>query len=354
MGHVVPGVSVAGKLQHKGHEVFWIGSGNLNEQTYVSDRGICFYPVSCEKLRRYFSFSNFLLPFRVVKGFFQARKILKMKKPDVLFSKGGFVCVPVTYAARTLGIPIVTHESDSSCGLATRIIARYCDVVCLGNEKARIRTKAKVMVTGNPVRPDIFDADTRGFAERIGLGSAGKETEEGSSKKVVLVLGGSQGAQKINETIRAGMKELAPRCEVVLQTGKGKLSGEEIPGLHELEFLDEDLGAALALADVVVSRAGAGAIAELVSLCKPMILVPLGLDASRGDQITNAMALEEKGCAIVVQDYNKVIEKIAELTDNERTRDGLIQACRVCGMKDSAGIISETVLEVAEHGSEHR
>lgn len=344
LGHIVPGLAVASKLISLGCSVSWIGSKSESEKQFIEKRGIRFYPVSSGKLRRYFSLSNFAMPFQVAAGFFQARRILRSLKPDVLFSKGGFVSVPVARAAHSLGIPVVTHESDSSCGLATRLIARYCNAVCLGDSRCMIKTEAAVHYTGNPIREDIKDGDAQRFGQKNGL-------EKGIP--VVLVLGGSQGAVKLNETIASGMSRLYPLCQVVLQTGKGKLLGHAIKGLFQFETFDDDLGDALAAADLVVSRAGAGAIAELSSLDKPVIYIPLGLDASRGDQIANARAEEEAGRAEVT-DYEKAVEKILELIDNESQRKSMSEACASSPVRDSALEIAKIVLEVASDGSECR
>lgn len=344
LGHIVPGLAVASKLRDLGCSVFWIGSTSSSEKAFIEKRGVQFYPVSSGKLRRYFSMSNFAMPFKVAAGFFQARKILKALRPSVLFSKGGFVSVPVARAAHSLGIPVVTHESDSSCGLATKLIARYCTAVCLGDLRCTIKTKAAVHYTGNPVREDIKGGDAQRFGQKNGLHPG---------IPVVLVLGGSQGALKLNETIASAMSRLYPRCQVVLQTGKGKLSGHAIEGLFQFETFDSDLGDALAASDLVVSRAGAGAIAELVSLAKPVIYIPLGLDASRGDQISNARAEEEAGRA-EVSGYEKAVEKILELIDNESKRMSMSEACAKVEARDSALEIAKIVLEVASDGSECR
>ncbi|MDY4889237.1 MAG: UDP-N-acetylglucosamine--N-acetylmuramyl-(pentapeptide) pyrophosphoryl-undecaprenol N-acetylglucosamine transferase [Sphaerochaetaceae bacterium] len=343
LGHIVPGIAVANKLKKHGCDVFWIGNTDSDEKSYVQKRGINFFSVSAGKLKRYFAFSNFIMPFLVIKGFFQARRILGQQKPDVLFSKGGFVSVPVSRAAFSLGIPVVTHESDSSCGLATRIIARYCDVVCLGDRRCSISTKAKVRYTGNPVRSDISGGNPQKFRRLHGI-CDGMPT--------VLVLGGSQGALKLNNAIIDGMDRLRGRCNVILQSGKGKTTKTVISGLWQFESFDDDFKDVLSLADLVVSRAGAGAIAELQFLAKPMLLVPLGLDASRGDQITNAEEALRKGKAVVVTDYDKVIEKILELIDNEEKRELLYMACKADQGMDSAEEIAQNVMEVATDGSE--
>ncbi len=338
LGHVVPGLAVASRLCAMGHEVIWIGRRNQAECRFVEKRGIRFLPISSGKLRRYASIRNLAMPFQVAAGYFQARRLLIREKPAVLFSKGGFVSVPVAKAARSLGIPVVTHESDASSGLATRLIAGDCQAVCLGDERNQIKTKARVVFTGNPVRDDILHGDGRRFA---------RDNKIPEDKAAVLVLGGSQGALKLSEAVAAGMDRLAGKCYVLLQTGSGKRLSTVPDGLWQFESFDDDLGDALDFADIVVSRAGAGAIAELVTLCKPMILVPLGLDASRGDQIDNAREQEEAGRAIVA-DYGQVIEKIEELIDNESLRDALKKACLNVPRRDSAFDIAKIILEVAE------
>ena len=338
MGHIVPALAVAAVLQKQGHKVFWIGSKKADERAFVEARGIEFFSISTGKFRRYFSIRNLATPFAVLAGYFQARGILRRMRPDALFSKGGFVSVPPALAAAGLGIPVVTHESDASCGLSTRIIARRADVVCLGQEQARIKTGARVVFTGNPIRADLNEGDGESFRRKLGIGA---------DMPVVLVLGGSQGARRLSDTVVQGASQLTGRCRIVLQTGKGKLYDTVPEGVIQFESFDADYADALAAADVVVSRAGAGAVAELQAAGKPAVLVPLGTDASRGDQIRNAELAGHRGTAVVAG-YDEVIEKTAALVDNDVLRKKFSDSCARACIKDGAQAIAEVVLEVCK------
>lgn len=353
LGHVAPGTAVARRLAEEGVEVIWIGSRSPEERDFVLRRGIRFVAVSAGKLRRYWSWRNLATPFQVLAGYFQALAVLRRERPAVLFSKGGYVSVPVARAAKALGIPIVTHESDSNCGLATTLIARWAALVCLGDPRAEESLRRAlgaacppVAVTGNPVRDEILGGDGARFIARRGLPQG---------RPVVLVIGGSRGAAKLNEAIIGGMGRLGGRCSVVLLTGKGKKipgAPSEAEGLWQIESLDSEMGDALAAASVVVSRAGAGAIAEIRALAKPSVLVPLGLDASRGDQIANALEEERAGRALVA-DEGAVVEKIVELVDNEALGRALSDACRRSPAADAAAALARLIIRVAEDGIQH-
>lgn len=283
-GHVVPNFAVIEELKKRGdHELLYIGSRGGVEEKMVKDAGFKYESVSCGKLRRYFSFRNFLDFFKVPIGFFQARGVLKKFNADVLFSKGGFVAVPVVLAAASLKIPIIIHESDVAPGLANRISARFADKICVSFEESRKHFEKfakKVVVTGNPVRESVGAGRGERALEFTGLKG---------EKPVVLVMGGSQGAARVNELVRESADELLKDFEIVHLCGKGKTDESfKREGYVQFEYLSEEIADVYALSDLVISRGGANSLAELAFLKKKALIIPLGEDASRGDQIKNA------------------------------------------------------------------
>lgn len=300
-GHIIPAIAVAEELRAElksrgvSCEEFWIGTKNDAERSLISAAGIPVYGIPSGKLRRYFSFRNVTDLFRIAGGVFRSLSILRKERPDVLFSKGGFSSVPPVIAARLLRIPSVTHESDASAGLATRINARFVSHVCVSFEEAagdlKKRYPRKITVTGNPVRKEILEADpARG---RAWLGIDAKEP-------LVLVLGGSLGALQINELVWESLDELCAKAYVVHQTGRKTWKAVEHPRYRCVPYLHDELPDLIAAATVVVSRAGAGALTEFAALGKAMLLLPLGTDASRGDQILNARRFARVGAAEVL------------------------------------------------------
>lgn len=272
---------------------------------------IPFAVIPTGKLRRYFSWKNVTDGLRVPAGVFAAMRILRKFKPDVVFSKGGYVAVPVVWAAWLLRIPIVIHESDLLPGLATRITMRMAKVVCLGWKETMAvltqKTQKRAVVTGHPIRSEIVHGD-----QKRGLALAGfRDTEP-----VVLVMGGSLGAQRINAVLRAALQRLMPHCQVVHLCGRGNLVPEKAEWQYrykQIEYVNHELPHLYAAADIVVSRAGSGSIAELVSVGKPVIFIPLSRQASRGDQIANAEALARNDAAVIVHDDRTLNgEKLAD------------------------------------------
>lgn len=295
-GHVTPNLALLPELKKAGYEIFYIGSEQGIEKKLVEDAGITYYGVSTGKLRRYFDLKNFTDPVRIVKGFFQAKSILKKLKPDVVFSKGGFVSVPVVRAAASLKIPCIIHESDLTPGLANKLCIPVAVKVCCNfPETLQYLPSDKAVVTGTPIRAELSE----GIA-REGL----KLCDFTEFKPVLMVMGGSQGARSINNAIRASLDKILNDFQVIHLCGKGNLdpSLDGIRGYRQFEYLDEDLKHAFAAADIVVSRAGANAICELVALKKPNLLIPLPTGGSRGDQLLNAASFESQGFSFVLKE----------------------------------------------------
>lgn len=293
-GHVTPHLALLPRLQADGWETHYIGTKDGIERGMMEDRpGIVYHMIAWGKLRRYFSWRNLSDPFRVIAGFFQSLGILGKVKPDIVFSKGGFVAVPVVAAAWLRGIPVLAHESDLTPGLANRISAVFAKKVAATFPECAKALGKKGVHTGTPMRKELFE----GSREK-GLAFAGFTGE----KPVLLMMGGSQGAQAVNEALRAALPDVLPHMDVLHLCGKGKLQADlaGTKGYFQAEFVDKELSDVLAAADLVLSRAGATAISEFLALKKPMLLVPLPLGSSRGDQIVNADNFKQRGLALVL------------------------------------------------------
>lgn len=303
-GHVTPNIALIPKLRELGYQISYIGSYDGIEKQLIEELGIPYYGISSGKLRRYFDLKNFTDPFRVLKGFSEAKKLLKQLKPDVIFSKGGFVTVPVVIAAKSFKIPAVIHESDMTPGLANKLCIPFASKVCCNfPETVNSLPKEKAALTGTPIRRELMDGNSD--AARLFCGFT-------SEKPVILIIGGSLGAASVNENIRKILPELLKEFQVIHLCGKGKTSEElnGLPGYVQFEYIKEELPDLFALADLVISRAGANAICELLALHKPSLLIPLSAKASRGDQILNARSFERQGYSMVLEEEEITEEKL--------------------------------------------
>lgn len=292
-GHVTPHLALLPHLLTQGYEVHYIGTNDGIERQIMADQPITYHAIPTGKLRRYFDWRNFTDPFRVLQGAALASRLIKEIRPDVVFSKGGFVAVPVVAAAWRRGVPVIAHESDLTPGLANRISARFAKVVAATFPECARALGPKGVLTGTPLRPQLF----AGSRER-GLEIAGFSGD----RPVLLMMGGSQGAQSVNATLREALPGILPMMDVFHLCGRGNLDDALMgtPGYFQIEFMNEDLPHALACANLVLSRAGANALCEFQALQKPMLLIPLPLSASRGDQILNARSFEQRGLAHVL------------------------------------------------------
>ena len=303
-GHVIPNIALMHRLKSEGWEVKYIGSKNGMEKAMIEALGdVPYYGIDTGKLRRYFSLQNFLDPFRVLHGVYEAWSIIKREKPDVIFSKGGFVSVPVVVASgRT---HVVAHESDYTPGLANRIAGRFADTVCVTFEDTLKYVKHGTAVfTGTPIRPELYHGDKEKAKAFTGFDG---------TKPVLLVMGGGSGAVALNELLRGALDRLLPVYDIVHLCGRGKVDESlRRGGYLQYEFIDAEMADLLALSDIVLSRAGANAVFELMALAKPAVLVPLPLSASRGDQILNAKYCEKKGYAIHVDQDSATSDSLAD------------------------------------------
>lgn len=316
-GHVTPNLALIPSLVEVGYEIQYIGSEKGVEKKLVMEENIKYHEISSGKLRRYFDMKNFSDPFRVIKGFFQAYTIMKKEKPNIVFSKGGFVAVPVVMAAHMCKIPVIAHESDITPGLANRLSTPYCNVVCTTFPEAVKHIKGnKGVVTGTPIRNELFKG-----SRLEGLRLCGFSGE----KPVILFAGGSLGAANINKAVRESIHKLVEKYDVIHLCGKGKLDNElkGLKGYCQFEYVKDDLKHFMTCADFIVSRAGSNFIFEFLALKKPNILVPLSAKASRGDQILNAKSFEKSGYSLVIQDEElnseTLLKGIEEIKSKEKT-----------------------------------
>ena len=316
-GHVTPNIALIGRLKEQGYQISYIGSYNGIEKTLIEELGIPYYGISSGKLRRYFDLKNFTDPFRVLKGFSEARKLLKQLKPDVVFSKGGFVTVPVVVAAGRLKIPTIIHESDMTPGLANKLCIPSAVKVCCNFPETKAHLpEGKAVVTGTPIRQELLQGD----AEK-GRAFTGFTTE----KPVLMIIGGSLGAQAVNDAVRRILPQLLEDFQVVHLCGKGKKDDTKdgLKGYVQYEYIESELADLFAMADIVISRAGANAICELQALKKPNLLIPLSANASRGDQILNARSFEKQGFSMVLEEEaitdNVLLKAVHDLYANRET-----------------------------------
>ena len=300
-GHCTPNLALIPYLRNDFEKIFYIGSENGIEKKLAENAGLEYYGVPCAKLSRSFTPENFAIPFKVFSGVRKAGAILDRLRPDVVFSKGGYVALPVVIAAKKRKIPVVAHESDYSPGLANRISARYCKKVLTSFPETAKDFKNGEYV-GSPVRDGIFGVPKDHALAFFGL------TGE---KPVLLVTGGSLGAQAINAAVSDALKELLPRYDIIHICGKGNLPEEKPQGGYRVyEFLDR-MEYAFACADACVTRAGANSLFEIMSLKIPAVLIPLPKGASRGDQILNAKYFQKKGLAYVLDQSALTAESLA-------------------------------------------
>jgi UDP-N-acetylglucosamine--N-acetylmuramyl-(pentapeptide) pyrophosphoryl-undecaprenol N-acetylglucosamine transferase len=322
-GHIIPNVAILQKLKNEAPdvEILYIGSKKGPEATMIPSLGFKYKSVPTGKLRRYFSFWNFVDFFKVPFGVLSAYFILRKFKPAVVFSKGGYVSLPVIYAAHWLKIPIVLHESDASPGLANRLSAKKASLLCLAYEESEkhFPRNVKKVVTGNPVRENILKGDPESGYSILGFNEV---------VPTILIMGGSQGAKHVNDAVFESIFELVKHYQVIHICGKGKLpKGISLPQQHRdryktFEYVDKELPDYYAISDLIISRSGANSIAEIEALGIPTILVPIGSAASRGEQMLNAIAYKKIRTSTEIIpnddfDKKKLLESIEKLLSYE-------------------------------------
>lgn len=308
-GHVMPHLAILDDLKRHFDNIVYIGSEGGIERNIIESKNIKYYPVTTVKFIRSFTLKNLLIPFKLIKGVNECKKIIKQEKPNVIFSKGGFVAVPVALAANSQKIPVIAHESDLTLGLANKIIYKKCKVMCTSFDTTAKSLK-KGFYSGPPIRNSLFKGDKN----RTNL-------NYDKNKKTLLVIGGSLGAKAINKVILESATEICKRLNIVHIVGKGNLTQNSMPSnYNQIEFTDkiEDI---FALSDYVISRAGSNAIFEFLALKKPLLLIPLPLDQSRGDQLLNTEYLLKNNLALSLEQKNlnkeNLINKLEELIKQE-------------------------------------
>lgn len=346
-GHVTANLALLPRLREMGAEVSYLGSYDGIERRLMEKEGVPYYGVDTGKLRRYRDLRNLTDPFHVIRGFFEAGRILKRIEPDILFSKGGFVAVPIVWAAYLRGIPVVSHESDMTPGLANRLTLRCARRICCNfPETVAKLPRGKAVLTGSPIREKLLKG-----SREAGLAMTGFSGE----KPVLMAIGGSLGSLALNRAFRKLLPELSESFDLVHICGKGNadpaLEGKE--GYRQYEYLTDGLRDLYALADLVISRAGANVICELLALKKPNILVPLPRDASRGDQILNAESFERQGFSMVLdqheieKDEKKLLSSVQELyRDRARYIASMEKAEKTSGLD----AVLRVLIETAESG----
>ncbi|WP_164669645.1 undecaprenyldiphospho-muramoylpentapeptide beta-N-acetylglucosaminyltransferase [Virgibacillus doumboii] len=341
-GHVIVNLALIPIFQSEGWEIDYIGSKNGIERKLIGQLdGVTYYPISTGKLRRYMSKENFKDPFKVLNGTMQAWRIIGRRKPSIIFSKGGFVSVPVIMAAKMRGVPAVIHESDFTPGLANKLAIPFAKkVLATFPETVKYLPENKAEYVGAVIRDELFQGDKEKGLELCGFTKA---------KPVLLIMGGSGGSEKINNTVRTTLDDLLPEFQIAHICGHGKIDTSISPeGYKQFEYVNEELKDLFAATDLVLSRAGANAIFEFLALRKPMLLIPLSKNASRGDQIINAQSFKEKNYARVleeeslseeslVQELFKLKEQAPVMVDHmkkyqsEKARDRVIEIIKNTG-----------------------
>ena len=341
-GHVTPNIALLPRLKELQYDIHYIGSYNGIEKELISQFGIPYHGISTGKLRRYFSVQNFTDPFRVIKGMGEARKLIKILEPDVIFSKGGFVSVPVVLAGKGQHVPVIIHESDMTPGLANKIsIPSATKVCCNFPETLSSLPAGKAVLTGSPIRQELLSGNKIAAMDMCHFTS---------DKPVILVIGGSLGAVAVNNAVREALPELLKDFQIIHLCGKGKMdeSLKDVEGYCQFEYIKNELRNLFALADIVISRAGANAICELLALHKPNLLIPLSANASRGDQILNARSFERQGFSLVLEEEQltkeTLLNAVKTLYENRTT---FINSMKNSGQQDSIGTIIKLIEEVS-------
>lgn len=332
-GHVMPHLAMLPLYKGLDWELIYIGSSGI-EKDLARDAGLTYYTIQTGKLRRYFSLENFFDIFRLIVGVLQSFQLLLKLKPDLVFSKGGFVSVPVAFAAWVLRIPVVSHESDLTPGLANRLIEPFCSIIFHAfPETARYLKAKRKLQAGIPVRDVLFRGDAQAGRALCGFQEA--------DRKTILVMGGSLGAERINLCLQEILPNLVSSYNVVHLTGKGKQLAFTHERYKAFEYVSGGLENIFACADLVVSRAGANSLFELKALRKPMLLIPLEI-GSRGDQVHNAKSFEKMGWAQVLsekelspesleaairklsQESDSIVKRLAETSQGDAQGQGII------------------------------
>ncbi len=339
-GHVIPNIALMPSLKEAGFSISYIGSKDGMEKDILKDYDIPYYGVSVGKLRRYFDTKNFTDGFRILKGVEEANRIVRKIKPDIIFSKGGFVSFPVTVAGKTHKIPVVIHESDITPGLANKLAFPFCQkILTTFPETLEYVPKEKAEHTGSPIRKELFLGD-----RAAGLAFCGFD----GAKPVLLVMGGSLGSVTVNNYIRQALPELTAKYHVVHIVGRGNLDPNfiGIKDYKQFEYVSQELPHIFCIADLIVSRAGSNAIFEFLALKKPNILIPLSQKASRGDQILNARSFQNQGFSVMIEEEKLKKELLlAKIDEVYQNRNDYIAKMEMSKASNAAKVITDILLK---------
>ena len=341
-GHVTPNLALIPRLKEEGWEIHYIGTADGIERRLIEPLpGVTYHVVKSGKLRRYFDVKNFTDPFRVIQGAFQSAALVRKIKPNIIFAKGGFVSVPVVYGARLSGVPVLIHESDMTPGLANKISIPFSKVLCCTFPEAAATVGKKGRVTGTPMREELFHGRREEGIRIFHLDP---------SRPVLMVVGGSSGAQAINKCVREAIEQLTERFQILHLCGRGNLD-PEVEGMkyyHQVEYLNEDMCHAYACADVLISRAGSNTLCEILALHKPALLIPYPKEASRGDQILNAKSFEQRGLSRVLMQEDMTPETLLNMVvETYRDRGSLIDAMEGESSADGVSNVMQLIHQYA-------
>lgn len=343
-GHVTPNIALMPALKDAGYDIEYIGSYNGIEKNLIESLGIKYHGIASGKLRRYFDIKNFSDPFRVIKGYGQAISLMRKIKPDVVFSKGGFVSVPVVLAAKFCHVPAVIHESDITPGLANKIAIKGAKKVCCNfPETLKYLPVEKAVLTGSPIRKELFNGNPQNALKLCNFPN--------HDKPVLLIIGGSLGSKIVNEAVRKILPELLDDFYVIHLCGKGNLDNSLTGtiGYAQFEYANEELTDMFALADIAISRAGANSICELLALHKPNILIPLSAAASRGDQVLNAKSFKKQGFSYVIEEEKLTDQTLLDaVREVYADREKYIRTMSESGQMDSIGTILKLIESVSK------
>lgn len=337
-GHVTPNIAIIDEINSHDWNIHYIGSKNGIEKELIENLSISYFAISSGKLRRYVDVENIKDIFRVLKGCLDARKVLRKIRPDIVFSKGGFVSVPVVIAAKSLGITTFIHESDMTPGLANKIAQRFATKIFTSFEEAKQHFPAdKTIAIGPPIRKEILAGSPK---------KARTYLQFNDSLPILTIMGGSLGAKKLNEAVRNSLPELTRRYQIVHLCGKGNVDEnyQQIEGYCQFDYVNKELADILSATTTVITRGGSNAIFEFLALRIPMIIVPLSKKQSRGDQILNAKAFEEKGYSLTLEEENLTSKSLLQHLDNiESKRKDILHNMRASGKTDALQILVDEI-----------
>lgn len=342
-GHITPNIALIPRLQKAGFSIHYIGLAGGMEEGLIAQQNVPFHGIKGGKLRRYLDLKNITDVFKIGAGFFEAMSVIRKIKPDIVFSKGGFVSTPVVWAAHICRVPVVAHESDGSVGLANRLSLPFAQKVCYTFPETGAQIPdGKGVFTGLPIRDGLLHGNAAQGRKICGFDGV---------KPVIVATGGSQGAQFINNMLRQCLDAMLPKFDICHICGRGNLAPEleGRAGYRQFDYVTDDLPDIFAMADIVVSRAGATSIFELLALKKPNLLIPYSLAASRGDQIINAKSFQKQGFSEVLDENVATPEKfmslIKSIYDN---RAFYIEKMEKCAFKDGLESVFNVIIDMVK------